>query len=293
MNSKSNKKKSYRRGLSFFLLVVLIMSLVVLEGCHEKYDLEQLAKEDAEANPQQYADTADLESEDQDVDTTDDVETSETETGSDSQDSDADTEDSSTDDSESTAGAPPSSILGNTTDTSYSNSYFGIKFNAPSDNWYIASDGELAQVMGIATSSIEDQDILDMLQDSGFVMDLYALDTTGSEGNITFDNINITIEDIGKMYGVLLSEQELAESTLSASKQALEAQGWTNVDMEVTETVFAGSPRTCTVSSSEMDGQTMYQKQVYIKKESYIACITVASFDEDRTDSMLNAFSAL
>ncbi len=288
-------KKKY----NILILMILILSLVVLAGCHEKYDLAQLAKEDAAQNPQNLLDSDNSDEESEEESSDDEGETSEEESNSNSQGTDttsttgADTNADENSDEETASGAPPATILGNTTTTTYTNSYYGIKFTAPNENWYIATDSELAQVMGMATSTIDDEAILETLQNSGFVMDLYALDTSESESSIIFDNINITIEDIGKMYGVLMSEQELAESTLEASKQTLQAQGWTDIEMEITEAVFAGIPRVCMESSSTKDGTTMYQKQVYLKKESYIACVTVASFGDDRTDQMLAAFTSL
>lgn len=266
-----------KKKLSLILILVLALSTVFMTGCHEKYDLEEMAKEEEAASNTEEA------TEENTEDTTEE----EAEAAEDSTETEASTTE------EVLQGTPPAEILGKTTETSYSNSFFGIKYTTPNENWYIATKEELGQVMGMAASTISDEEILDILENSGFAIDFYALDTTNAATAVTFDSINITIEDIGKMYGILASEKELAESGLETSKQALEAQGWTNVNMEVTEAVFAGVPRVCTVSSAEMDGSKMFQKQIYLKKESYIACITVGSFDEDKTDEILKAFTAL
>ena len=271
-----------KKWLNIFLAIIMVLALVMLSGCHEKYDLEQLAKEDAEKNPETY------ETEPVDIDI--DELLAEDEAAAENQGSEpVQAEEEEPEE----VTPPPATILGNRTETSYSNSYFGIKFNAPTDAWYIADEEELAQVMGFSSTSVDDEEILELLQSSGYVMDLYALDTSLGIESTNFDNINITIEDIGKLYGVLLSEQELAESSLATTKQALEAQGWSNVDLEVTEEVFAGSPRVCIECSAEKGSTSIFQKQIYIKKETYIACITVGSFGEDRTDSLLASFGAL
>ncbi len=280
-----SKRLKYTSALAF----CIILALTLLTGCHEKYDLAQLAEEYAQESGDAYIDTAETENESSEGEGTEEDDASNPEGSSsvnNQGNSDLETE-------EDGSGAPPSSILGNTTTSNYSNSFFGIKFTRPSNDWYIATDDELGQVMGIATSSISDEKILETLQKSGFVMDFYALDTSGNADSLTFDNVNITIEDIGKMYGVLLTEQELAEASIASSKSALESQGWKNVSIEVDEAVFAGSPRVCTSSSAEMDGTKMFQKQIYIKKESYIACVTVGSFGSDKTEQMLKAFTSL
>ncbi len=286
--------KPFVKNKKIYLLVftLLIASLLVLTGCHEKYDLEQLAKEYEESNPTPKPEDSSTSESDNQEETESSVE-SESSGGSGSSESSSTQAETSGTDANETPGTPPSAILGNRTSSSYSNSFFGIKFTAPNKDWYIADSSELAKIMEMAQSTVTDEDVLNQLQSSGYVMDLYTLDTSVDANSSSFDDINITIEDIGKMYGVLMSEQELADSTSGTIKKALESQGRKNVDVDVEEEVFAGSPRVCISVSSEKDGTTLYQKQIYIKKESYLACITVSSYGQDKTDTLLNSFSAL
>lgn len=279
-----------KKRFTLLLVVVLSFSSIFLSACHEKYDLEELAKEEAQAAEEEAGEeVVEAEAVEEESSTTESGEKAEEQEAP----NDAAEPSTSTDTEETSEGAPPSSILGNTTKTSYSNSYFGVKFNVPSENWYIATEQELGEIMGMNASTINDDEIINLLNSSGYVMDFYALDTTDAETKINFDSINVTIEDIGKMYGVLATEKDLADASLETYKQALSAQGWQNVEAEVSETVFAGVPRVCTSSSAEMDDTKMFQKQIFLKKESYIACITVGTFGEDKTDDLLAAFTAL
>ena len=262
-----------KKKTALFLIIMLVLSSIMMTGCHEKYDLAQLAKEEAEARAE-----AEQKAREEAIANGELVEEEEAEEEEEV--------------AEEVNTPPPSSILGKTTATTYSNSYFAVKYTSPGENWYIANQKEIGNIMGLTSSSINSEEILKILEDSGFVMDFYAMDSKSADSS-KIDNINITIEDIGKMYGVLLSEKDLADSSLSASKKALESQGWTNVNMEVAETVFCGVPRVCTVSSAESGKTKMFQKQVYLKKESFLACVTVASFGSDKTDEMLKAFSQL
>ena len=270
-----------KRKLAAILVVLMGLSMISLTGCHEKYDLEALAREEAEAQAKKEAEKEAAEA----AENGEDGENTEGEAG--------DTEEAQEAEEETVPGVPPSDILGKTNANSYSNAYFGIKYTKPNDDWYLATQKELGEIMGMTSSTIKDENILSLLESSGFVMDFYAINANVPDDNSSFDSVNITIEDIGKMYGVLMSDKDLADSNVEVSKKALEAQGWKNVNMEVGEIVFAGVPRVCITSSAENGKLKMFQRQIYLKKESYLACVTVGTFGSDKTDSVLKAFSQL
>lgn len=184
----------------------------------------------------------------------------------------------------------PDEILGETTETSYVNTAFGIRYDAP-EGWYILTQEELGQIMGIAISSIDDDAIAEMFEDTGYAMDFYAMDISNAEA-ATYDNLNITIQDIGKLYGLLYNEKQVAEASLDSVKQALEAQGATVVDTELGETQFIGKTCTSLTVHSKAGDIDMYQKQVYLKEGSAMACITATTFGEDKTDEVLATFKA-
>lgn len=185
-------------------------------------------------------------------------------------------------------------VLGESTETSYENTFFGFRFDAPNSSWYLLTLDELGQVMGIAASSLDDESLKDMFMESGAVTELYAMNLSeGYEGTTAFNNVNANIQDIGKLYGVMYSEKELAEDTRDLLVQTLEAQGATDVTTEITEAEFAGKNRTAMVITSNNNGIKTFQKQIYIKVESYVACITASSFGEDKTDEMLSIFKGI
>ena len=263
--------KRNRAKIILTIFIAILASILLLTGCHKKYDLAQLAKEEAEAQ------AAEESAESQN--TTD----SEGENSEESKENDEAEEEKDV--------SAPSTILGNTTSNSYSNSYYGLKFSAPNNDWYLASDSELAQVMN--QKNINDEVLLKVLNETGFIMDMYAVNTSADADSDIFDSVSVTIENISKLYSVILTEQELADASLPSIKNDLSAQGGKNVKAEVIETVVAGSPRVCISSSADMDKSKIYQKMVYIKKDTFVACITVTSFGSDKTDSILKAFAAL
>lgn len=189
--------------------------------------------------------------------------------------------------------AVPSELLGTGTDSSYENEFFGFKFEAP-EGWYVLSDEERGKAMGIASSEIDDEEILAMFESTGYAMDFYAMDVQNGDATTgAFSNLNITIQDVGKLYGMLYSEKEIAEASIATVEQALAAQGATDVKVEVGESEFLGETCVSMTTQSKAGGIDMYQKQVYVKKGSAMACVTATSFAENKTDEMLANFKAL
>ena len=184
----------------------------------------------------------------------------------------------------------PSELLGTLTDTSYVNDYFGLRYDAPA-NWYILSRDETVAIMGIVASNVDDEALVEIFENTGYVIDLNAMDTIPAiEGADAHNSVNITIQDIGKIYGMILDEKRLAEVSAESVRESLEALGLTDITMEIGETEFIG--KTCVVSA--LTGKTgdidMYQKQVYLKNGSAVACITATTSGEDKTDEILSAF---
>ena len=185
----------------------------------------------------------------------------------------------------------PSELIGETTETSYENKFFGLKFEAP-ETWHILDQEELNQLMGIASASIDDEAVLEMFESQGYVMDLYAMDLTNAETGVV-NNVNITIQDIGKLYGIIYDEKTIAESSVETVKQSLAAQGATDINVEIGEADFLGKKCVAMTIQSKAGDVGMYQKQVYLKNGSAMACVTATCFNEDKTDEVLAAFKAL
>ena len=184
----------------------------------------------------------------------------------------------------------PEELLGDLTETSYVNEYFGFRFDAP-DDWYILTRDEAAMITGLTTENIDDEDLVAMLESDGYVTDLYVMETTPAiEGMDAYNNVNVTIQDIGKLYGAILNEKRLAEMSMEQVKGGLESLGMTDISTEVGEAEFLGAKRVAATISSKMDGNAMYQKQIYIKKGSAVACVTATASGEDKTDDIFAMF---
>lgn len=187
--------------------------------------------------------------------------------------------------------AVPEELLGKQTSTSYENEYFGLRYDVPAD-WYLLSREEIATIMGIAATTFDDEAMANMLKETGYVTDLYVMDTKPAiDGMETFNNVNITIQDIGKLYGIIYDEKKLAEGSANTVKDALTAQGLTDIKTEISEMEFIGKNCVALTITSKAGTTNMYQKQVYLKNESALACVTATAMGEDKTDEILSVFA--
>ena len=105
-----------------------------------------------------------------------------------------------------------------------------------------------------------------------------------------FSTINIVIENAGL---ALINEDTFIEQSIDETKKVLEASGMTNVAIEATKLTFAGKERSALSIYAEMQDMTIYQKGIMIKKGRYLAFATLASFNEDKTDALLELFHPL
>ena len=186
----------------------------------------------------------------------------------------------------------PGEVLGVLAENGYTNDFFGIKYEAP-EGWYVFTKEELGELLGITASSIDDDSLREMYESDGYAMDLYAVNAVQvASGDKTYDNVNITIQDIGKIYGFIYNEKEIAEASVETVKESLAAQGVSDIATEIGEMEFMGKTCVYMMITSKAGDIPMYQKQVYLKNGSGMACVTASTFNEDRTDEVLAVFQA-
>ncbi len=175
-------------------------------------------------------------------------------------------------------------VLGEKQGNRYESELLGIAADLP-ENWYVLSTEETAQAMGAVADTISDETLSDQLRQAGATCDLYAiaLDESG-------DNLNIQLENLGLLYGVLLTPKEYAEIALPQLKPALEKVGFRNVQIETEDYEFAGRDRVSLRMTAEMNGVPAYERMILIKSGQYMASITVFSSELERIDALLGCF---
>ena len=173
-----------------------------------------------------------------------------------------------------------------TTDNNiYRSEFAGLTATLGAD-WQVLTQAEIAQVVGLTAELTTSEDYKKALSSGQSVFDLYAMTATGS-------SVNITVGDVGVLYGKLLDTDVLAQTTSPQLVAVLESMGLSDVQAEVTKITFAGAQEAAVNLTGTMQGVTMYETQVYKKVGNYVYSITACTYGEDGTADILALFQSL
>ncbi len=154
-------------------------------------------------------------------------------------------------------------------------------------SWYVLSDEEIAGAMGYVMEQVTDEEMAALLEDSGVICDFYASSTDGSG-----DTLNLMLQHLKGMQGLLLSEEAIAEASVEPTKQTMESMGMTDVQVSRGTTVFAGKEHASIDVVSYYSGVAIYERVVLVKVGSYVGSITSGSADKGRAETNLDFFKA-
>ena len=168
----------------------------------------------------------------------------------------------------------------------YENTFFGLAADL-GDGWRVLSDAEAAVLLNPLTDKLEDQTLAELLRGSGVVCDLYALSTDGSG-----DSLNVQIEDLGFLYGVVMGEDVYSEAAIPLLEDTLRQAGLTALRVEKETLDFAGGEHVALRVSGTLDGTPLYERIALVKAGNYMAIVTAFSLDPARAESLLALFTA-
>lgn len=179
-------------------------------------------------------------------------------------------------------------ILGvyNKDTNTYENGFIGIGCRLDQE-WDVYDTDQIAELNGMVIEMMTDESIANQLETDGYLMPFYA---QANDGLIT---VNITVENLGLLYGSLLDEQGYAELSIEQLASALEALGMTELTIEISSTTFAGGEHTAVIINGSLQGVEFHETIVCVKIDRYIANITAASYFADVTGDILSMFYSL
>ena len=175
-------------------------------------------------------------------------------------------------------------VLGVRSEQTYANAFLGL-MAVFGEGWYILDDDEIVQTMGYDVESPGNRTLAELFRSSGVVCDLYALARDGSG-----DSLNIQIEDLGFLYGLVTSEDVYAEEQLSQLTSALVQVGFADPTVEKAKADFAGREHTVLLIRGTIQGVPVYERIALVKAGSCMAAVTAFSLDEARAAAMLDLF---
>ncbi|MGM9669404.1 MAG: hypothetical protein ACI3VZ_06575 [Faecousia sp.] len=175
--------------------------------------------------------------------------------------------------------------LGSTSGGTYENKFIGIGCTLD-ENWVYYTDEEILQLNQLTADAL-DENLAEELEDASSIYDMFAQNVdTGA-------TINVNMENLGLLYGSLLSPSEYADHAMPKLTPALESMGFTDIQLEKTTCTFAGEERTAIRIVGQYNGYPLYEQLVCFKAGNYMAVISVSILGEDATDEILGAFYAL
>lgn len=178
---------------------------------------------------------------------------------------------------------PKDPQLGDFADGVYTNAFIGIRCEV-GEEWTVYSDAQLAQLNGLVLDAMTDVDLVNQLKKANIAHLFYAAKNNG------MTTMNVVLENIGSVNGVLLDEKAYAELSAKQIPTALESMGLLDVTAEVVSILFAGTRHAGVKVYGTLNGISFYEKIVCIKLGTYIGLVTVASYDEDITPDLLQMF---
>ena len=94
--------------------------------------------------------------------------------------------------------------VGSVTGGRYESSFLGIGCELD-ENWVYASQEEMAELLGVTADMFEDESYAEAMKNADMFYDMYAIVADGTT------SINVLVQNLGLIYGTVLSEEEYVE----------------------------------------------------------------------------------
>ena len=164
----------------------------------------------------------------------------------------------------------------------YENKYFGVSLTLP-DPWDFYDEEQILEQNKL-TDELFNGVLSEAYENAKTFADMMAVDGLGS-------SVNATVENLGLLYGAILSEKEYMNLSLKNLPAGLEAAGITLVDSELVTMTVGGVEKNVITVSLNAQSVDVYEKIFCVKRGSYMLLITVAALEMDTVDAVLENFT--
>ena len=175
-----------------------------------------------------------------------------------------------------------SEIRGEVKDNTYTNEFFGFKFDIDS-SWTVFDENQLLQLAGLVADSADDEALSKVIENSGVIYDFYA-----TEG---LKSANIVMQSRGLLSS--LDMKEYVELSVKQAESNMPSMGIDNVTTSVSTVNISGKDYYCATITGVSQGMDIYEKMVFFDAGEYIASLTVGTFVEDNTDELIAKISGI
>ncbi|MBQ6947621.1 MAG: hypothetical protein IJN42_06190 [Clostridia bacterium] len=173
--------------------------------------------------------------------------------------------------------------FGTTSDTKYENKSLGIGI-ALDETWTFTPKDKLAELAGLAADEILADDVAEMLKKANVVYDMQATAADGAT------NIILAYENVGAIYGAVLSESAYVDQALKGLETSLAGSAMTLISADKATYTIEGKNFVGIKIHSQANGVDIYQALVCIKAGNYMSSTTVTTPLADNTSEILKNF---
>ncbi len=153
-------------------------------------------------------------------------------------------------------------------------------------NWYVYSEEEMAQIVGMTMENFDDAEYRERLQNAELYYDFFAARLDG----LASINMNYSQPVDG---ADAMTEERYVQMALPELQKGLEAGGMTGVKVETATMTFAGQEKTGVSFYALGQGVDYYGLQFYFFVEGRVATLTLGTFGTDQTAELARLFYAL
>jgi hypothetical protein len=173
--------------------------------------------------------------------------------------------------------------FGKTSGLTYKNEFLGLGCELK-DGWTFYTDEQIRELNNIA-NSYTDAEVKEVIENATIIYDMYAA-TSDLSSNM---NINLEKRSILESGSVETIKQLLGNS-IDAMESTYRNMGYTNVSFEVSDIKVDGETLAGVNGVAEIEGMNFYTTVFCIKKGQYLASVTIASFDANELQSLLDSY---
>ena len=168
----------------------------------------------------------------------------------------------------------------------YSSDVTGLKFTL-GDNWVFLDDEAIEEVTGMVQDMTDDEALEEAMSQGASIYDMYAMVTDGSGRTA-----NITVENLGALYGTILNESKYIDAVIDQLKPSFESMGATDVVVETATYSIAGVEHSGIHCAFTLQGVSLCEQMVCIKEGRYMYNITCVGDSEDAAAGVMAMFTA-
>lgn len=172
--------------------------------------------------------------------------------------------------------------LGIVNGKTYWNSSLTIGCRLTAD-WRFADEDEIKEINGL-TQDLLKEDLKAKLNSMDVLRDMYAENLT------TGESVTVSVEKIGSLNGVLMSERSYLDAGTPDLESGLANMGFEKIHSESVTVTFAGEEHAAVAITAATRDGSFNQTVVAVKNGKYMIVVSAASTSEEATAAILDTF---